>query len=382
MVGTYLDIKGTHLYIYNGKDGTIKINDTPNVSSVSDINDKGVVVGDYNGWDGFVFSNGKFKTVVFPGLVGRTSIRAINNSGQFVGVYMGYYGDIPSPAFAYYPFIYSGGKFTKITVDPSFQDIGYGYAAFDINNKGQVPMGMYGIRYTQPKLYLYSDMDNRLTTIVISSSDISGAGGPFYGEGYPTGINDYGQVVGNIPTFSDSNISGSFGLLYRGGTFSKIEFPGALGGTWISKINNSGQIAGTYSTGDLFHDPAVEVSPTNSSYETVTHGFVYKNGVYKSFDVPGATGTTISSVNDKGTVIGTYTTGYPSVQAVDGHYTEYTLVTHGFIATLETVPQNEKDCKKGGWKKFGFKRKDQCEKYVDNLEKHKENDEYHQRPSR
>jgi len=116
--------------------------------------------------------------------------------------------------------------------------------------------------------------------------------------------------------------------------------PGATD-TVASSINSNGEVVGTY-----------QDALTNS------HGFIYSAGGFTTLDVPSATSTYISRNNANGQLIGTY---------LDS------LGVHAFIATPVvdtpvTKPTCIKDCKKGRWKKFGFKNQGLCEKYVNNLD--------------
>src|SRR5262249_31103353 len=72
-------------------------------------------------------------------------------------------------------------------------------------------------------------------------------------------------------------------------------------------INNFGQIVGTY-----------------SNHNVTSHGFLWKDGVYTTFDVPGAISTTLSGINDYGEIVGSYTDGAG--------------VGHGFLASPTPEP--------------------------------------------
>ncbi len=75
--------------------------------------------------------------------------------------------------------------------------------------------------------------------------------------------------------------------------FKTIDVPGAQAGTTdVSAINNRDEVAGSY----------VDASG-------VSHGYLYLNGHYTRFDVPGATSTRLSGVNDFGQLVGTYVRG-------------------------------------------------------------------------
>jgi probable HAF family extracellular repeat protein len=135
-----------------------------------------------------------------------------------------------------------------------------------------------------------------------------------------TGINDAGQVVGDyrgadglfhaflltdgvFETFgndvgaSDINNLGhivgcyslcSRGFLYSGGAFTSIDVPGAIV-TQARSINDRGQIVGVYS----------------SDGETV-RGFAYDGVTFTSIDVTGAVVTDVFRINNLGEIVGFY----------------------------------------------------------------------------
>ena len=74
----------------------------------------------------------------------------------------------------------------------------------------------------------------------------------------------------------------------RSYVFTNLDVPGsAKDTTTASGINNPGQIVGSY------HDARGD-----------SHGFVYSNGGYKSLDIPGATDTFLTGINDSGQIVG------------------------------------------------------------------------------
>jgi uncharacterized membrane protein len=173
----------------------------------------------------------------------------------------------------------------------------------------------------------------------------------------PTAMNDNGQVIGSFY----ASVSGNQSFFYNGVNGSEVILLNVpddsysntiiIDGnayatpthTTANDINVKGQIAGEYYRGD---------SPT------INHAFVLDGNTYITFDIPGATNTKAIKINASGQVI--------------GNYTDSANVTHAFVATpvVNTPapkPTKEKDCKNGGWKIFGFKNKDQCEKYVEKL---------------
>ncbi|MEQ1559047.1 MAG: hypothetical protein ABL933_08955 [Methyloglobulus sp.] len=327
VVGTAYNYLGGHAFIYSGN--KLEFLDVPGNTEANDINDSGVVVGSKDGY-GLIYSDGKYSTLVDPD----TTFKAINNNGQAVGYRVVW----AASGYDYiYPFVYSGGKLKTIKIDS------YPSAAFAeaINIQGQViVMGIRG-HYSAPEFFLYRISNNHVTKIVPPWKEW----GEFFpgSELYSDSINAKGQVVGTA-----SSTGKKFGFLYSGGSFLKIEFPGAVE-TVATKINNVGQIIGQY-------------QDNLGNY----HGFVYNKGAYKTLDVPGSKDTELSDINTNGTIVGNYNTGIIGTK-------------HGFIATPVTHPKNEKDCEKGGWKKFGFKNKDQCKKYVEKQGEDKEYD--HEQPS-
>ena len=107
------------------------------------------------------------------------------------------------------------------------------------------------------------------------------------------GINDDGQVVGD---YRDS--AGRFhGFFWDAGLFLTVDvpFPEATL-TGPSAINNVGQIVGFYTDNNVS-----EMFPNGHA-----HGFLYDNGVFSSFDVPGASGTALLDINDHGQIVGIY----------------------------------------------------------------------------
>ena len=104
-----------------------------------------------------------------------------------------------------------------------------------------------------------------------------------------SGINDAGAVVGYFLVPGAGYANGF--ERYPDGTFTApIIYPGStVYQTIPTAIDNNGTIAGWYNT-----EPGS------------THGFFYKEGVFTSFDYPGANYTTITGINDAGDFVGSY----------------------------------------------------------------------------
>jgi probable HAF family extracellular repeat protein len=95
-------------------------------------------------------------------------------------------------------------------------------------------------------------------------------------------LNDRGQIVG---TYVDDSIHG---FLLDDGLFATIDVPGSLR-TIALGINNRRQIVG--------------------EYEDIVgrfRGFLWDNGVFTTIDVPGASETAVFDINDRGQMVGSY----------------------------------------------------------------------------
>jgi probable HAF family extracellular repeat protein len=190
--------------------------------------------------------------------------------------------------------------------------------------------------------YMFTVVDNSTVTI-----DVPGALSTV-----ASGINRAGQIVGSScnATACDSDDGGGTGFLLDkiGGTFTTIDFPGAVN-TAASAINDTGIIVGNYAacktgTSSVLHAPcselqlhgyqliggtystidpagsvATNVDGINNSGEVVgtyldgnnkTHGFLFNAGAYVIVDAPGADVTVINGVNDQGQIVGWAQIGY------------------------------------------------------------------------
>ena len=108
----------------------------------------------------------------------------------------------------------------------------------------------------------------------------------------PLGINDRSQMVGEY--IVDDRQERGF-VRDRQGRVTPFDFPGALA-TAPEKINNRGQIVGSYSeTAAFVKDP-----------DARPRSVLLDRGRFTRIDVPGATLTLAHGVNDRGQVVGVY----------------------------------------------------------------------------
>jgi hypothetical protein len=116
----------------------------------------------------------------------------------------------------------------------------------------------------------------------------------------PMGMDQKGErIVGT----SVSSL-GVYAWSYFHGGFTVLSVPTATQGTWPYTVDSKGTVRGFYVTG--------------SQTAPVAHGFVYSNGMYTSYDVPGSRSTQITAANDAGQFAGCYKDQYG---------------THGFYIT-------------------------------------------------
>jgi hypothetical protein len=137
---------------------------------------------------------------------------------------------------------------------------------------------------------------------------------------FPGGINDRGEITGEY-----LKPDGESGLYRdRRGRISSFDVPGAMG-TEAIRISNRGQIVGSYSNDTPFVNDSAAV-----------HGYVTDRGRFVRLDAPGARQTTAVGVNDRGWVVGGYVErGAP--RNADGTFQEYHgyLWKHGRFRTID-----------------------------------------------
>lgn len=145
--------------------------------------------------------------------------------------------------------------------------------------------------------YLFTNSSNATRQI-----DVPGAAATLVG-----GINRAGQIVGMFcaaTTCSLSFAGDSHGFLldHIGGTFTKINFPNAVG-TGATGINDNGEIVGNY---DACKTQIEGTSALTPCVFTQGHGFYLIGDTYTSIDPPGSQATEVLGINNFGEIVGTY----------------------------------------------------------------------------
>ena len=202
-----------------------------------------------------------YTTINVPGVNG-IDPHGINSSGQIVGSF------VPPGCSPMTPcrsgFLYADGVFTVID-DPHASHLTY---ATGINDSGQI-VGNLGFiasfLYTGGSFTDFSKLGARQTIAI--------------------GINDSGQIVGE---FDDGlgPVGPDHGFLYSGGSFTTIDDPVGVA-TNAAAINNRGQIVGDFF--DATHN---------------THGFLDAGGIFTTIDFPGAARSLPTGINDQGEIVG------------------------------------------------------------------------------
>lgn len=233
----------------------------------------------------------KFTAFSYPGSVA-THARAINNAGDIVGEWLDQTG-------VWRSFLLTGNTYQTITVPGALST-----SVSDINDAGTI-VGSYTLA---PRL-LRDASGNQVLVCCPSYGYVRTTDEQVLTVDYPapqselpttwlSGLNNNGQIVGGYNEFElaipNTSSHGIHSFVFNGATFTPIDFPSSTARehipvTYASDINDAGVIVGGY----------------NDDTETQNrHGFVLKEGVYTTLDKPGTSFTELFSVNNAGQMIG------------------------------------------------------------------------------
>jgi uncharacterized membrane protein len=219
-------------FVRNRKGRFAEIEDPPGGSDVDeyvDINNRGEIVGFYNDDQGVTTTGflrtrrGRFVDIDVPGSVVSGPLK-INDRRQIVGVYADAEGRV-------HGFRWDEGEFTTIDVTGAAATV-----VFGINNRGQT-VGSY-IDAQGAYHGFVRDRNGAVTTL----PEAPGAD-PASGGTQPASVNERGQIVG----LAYDAQGGSRAFVFERGRFRMIDGPGAVY-TRALDINNSGRIVGDYGT--------------------------------------------------------------------------------------------------------------------------------------
>jgi len=146
-------------------------------------------------------------------------------------------------------------------------------------------IGLSGIALADPITFTYTTISDPNAVQAWGGTTVSG-------------VNASGLVVGN---YTDTNGLNQ-GFAYLNGTYTTISDPNATVSTYVTGVNDSGQIVGYY-TYDVTTPTATGASETQ-----VEQGFVYSNGTFTTISDPneGTYGTWVTGINDAGQILGYY----------------------------------------------------------------------------
>ena len=204
-------------------------NDNSGVTVLRAINDEGVIAGFYgaNAGNGFLLTEGKFRTVDFPGAVS-TALRGINNLGDVSGAYS--IVDLDADEFGFI-IPRRGSPISFKLPDPSATGIVVG----GINDLRQ--LGGYYTDATSTLVGFLRQPSGQFVSVIVPGALSTQV----------FGLNDCGIVVG---FYTDG--STAHGFYGRPGNLHSFDLPGA-GATFAQGINNEGQIVGRYATAGVPH---------------------------------------------------------------------------------------------------------------------------------
>lgn len=257
-----------------------------NYSEAFKSNDRGDVVGEIIGDDGFfhgfLFSDGVVTTLDFPGAT-QTQVLGINESGTVVGE--GDFFDANGNLLSYHGFTWKNGAFSEVDV-PGSADT----SVVGINAAGDL-VGLWDTGVSSPIGHGFLFSNGQFT-----SFDVPVAGATVT---QPDDINASGQIVG---LYVDA-AGAIHGFLMAGATFTTLDFPGAAQ-TSAWGINSAGQIVGTYRTvpGEPPHGFLAE--PGNKAKGLAA--LAAAAGQFTSFDFPGAINTQATAITPSGDIVGRY----------------------------------------------------------------------------
>jgi hypothetical protein len=234
VAGTWFTADGSELGFIRFPDGRISTaiadpNDNSGLTVLRAINDEGVVAGFYgaNTSNGFLLTEGKFRTMDFPGAVS-TALRGINNLGDVSGTYS--IVDLDADEFGFI-IPRRGAPISFKLPDPAATGIVVG----GINDLRQL-VGYY-TDATSTLVGFLRQPSGQFVSVIVP--------GAVSTQVYA--INDCGIVVG---VYGDG--STAHGFFGRPGNLHSFDFPGAAA-TFAQGINSEGRIVGRYAVDGVEH---------------------------------------------------------------------------------------------------------------------------------
>ena len=231
VAGSWSAADGSEIGFIRAPDGRISTpivhpDDNTRTTVLRAVNDAGVIAGFYGATvsNGFLLTEGRFRTVDFPGAVA-TALRGINNLGDLSGTYS--VVDLNADEFGFIIPLRGPAISFKLPA-PS----GTGIVVGGINDLRQL-VGYY-TDATSTLVGFLRQPNGQFVSVIVPGALSTQV----------FGINDCGIVVG---FYADS--STAHGFYGRPGNLHGFDLPGAAA-TFAQGINNEGRIVGRYATAD------------------------------------------------------------------------------------------------------------------------------------
>jgi hypothetical protein len=224
------------------------------------------------------FAQHSFLNENFPGSA-QTQVTGLNDHGVTVGFWSTQ--NTASMTNNNFGFYWQDGRFHNVNFPVNDNASPPVNQLLGVNNSG-IAVGFYTNNGGVNRGYEYSIWTHRFTRVEIPGRGI----GPSLTA---AAINDHGDVAGFYN--KTSALVDAF-LKLRSGQFTTLAYPGATM-TQAFGINDSDEVAGTYTTG--------------TGNAAVTHGFTWHAGKYTSLNISGASSTAVNGINDEGDLVGFYT---------------------------------------------------------------------------
>jgi len=262
---------------------------------------------------GFVYADGKYKTIDDPGASARqggTYGAGINDSGEVVGFYY-------DKAGMSHGFIDKEGAFTRVDAPGAGTGNGQGTLVWSVTDSGALVGDVIG---STGLAHGFVDSGGAFTTLTDpEAAKVDQKTTNPYLSGFPNwGTFALGEVGATVWGFYVDSKGVTHGFLYQRKQWETVDDPSAplvpLGGTTLGGVNKSGEAAGYY-----------------ADRNGVFHGYVESNGTFSTLNDPEAgtktgQGTELGFVTNAGSVVGDY---------VDSKETTYTFVYRdGSYSTL------------------------------------------------
>jgi len=267
---------------------TIETIDYPGAAStsLSAINDLGRIVGAYTAVGatvatGFTERNGVYTSIPFTlpcrsnGRC-RTSFLALNDLGTAAGSFS---PDVDYPGL----FVQKLGSDPVIVQPPGYPTTSVQFAG--LNDRGVLAGWYQDLSVDTVPTNIFEVVNGTFQIISLPVPGVTSA------TAY--GLNNWNQLIGVYTTDTETQP-----FLLTGQHLQRLNLPAAWNGTDLfpMAINDFGAIIGSYG------------ATVDGADFATTHSFLLQFGIWQKIDFPGAAQTTVTGINNRGEIFGTYNT--------------------------------------------------------------------------